>query len=109
MEAKFGFVLPHMDRIDDMEGLCVYLQLKINHCFRCLYTSKRFRSAEAAKASMEATGNRRFNPDTFEAEFGRFYKRLEDSSAAESKRLAIVEHGPWGDVEGVTPAGKMLV
>jgi len=100
-----------MERINDMHGLCCYLQIKINHCFRCLYTSKHFRSAEAVKAHMAATGNRRFNSETFEAEFGRFYERLEESKVAEKQRLAIVQHGAWGEAgeEGVTATGKKLV
>jgi len=111
MEAKFGFLIPHIDRVKDMEMLCTYLQIKINHCHRCLYSSKRFRSAEAVKAYMASKGNRRFNSDTFEAEFGKFYHPLAETRQGEQDRLVLAEHGTWGTSgeEGVTASGKKLV
>jgi len=111
MEKKFGFVIPHLSRVKDMEMLCTYLQIKINHCCRCLYTSKRFRSPEAAKDYMAAKGNRRFNSETFEDEFGKFYHPLGDTKKAEKERLQIVQNGAWGKSgeEGVTASGKVLV
>merc|ERR1740117_1707308 len=82
MEAMFGFVIPEIERVVDMEGMCQYLQLKINHCFRCLYSTKQFGSREAVKHFMvhatywclvtecrptcsfqESKGNRRFNSE----------------------------------------------
>lgn len=111
MEAKFGFIIPHIERVKDMEMLCAYLQIKINHCYRCLYSSKRFHSPEAVKAYMAAKGNRRFNSDTFEAEFGKFYHSLSDSRQEEESRLALAHEGAWGTSgeEGVTSTGKKLV
>lgn len=111
MQGKFGFKLPHMDKIKDMETLACYLQIKVNHCCRCLYSSKRFRSPEAAKDYMASKGNRRFNSETFEEEFGRFYHPLAESKRAEKERLQLVEHGAWGKSgeEGVTATGKTLV
>jgi len=111
MQKKFGFIIPHIERVKDMEMLCTYLQIKINQCCRCLYTSKRFRSPEAAKDFMRAKGNTRFNSDTFEEEFGRFYHSMEDSRQEEKQRLQIVQHGAWGKhgEEGVTPSGMVLV
>jgi len=100
-----------LDRVKDMENMALYLQIKVNHCCRCIYTSKRFRSPEAAKDFMASKGNRRFNSDTFEEEFGKFYHPLHDSKRAERERLQLVEHGAWGKSgeEGVTATGKSLV
>jgi len=110
MEAKFGFIIPHIEQVADMEMLCQYLQIKINHCCRCLYSSKRFRSPEAVKAYMAAKGNRRFNSETFEQEFGRFYHQLAENKTEEEHRLALLEDGAWGErEEGVTASGKTLV
>ena len=71
-----GFSIPDIERVNDMEGqghlmrvheflivspgLCHYLQLKVNHCYRCLYSSKRFKSREAVKHYMVQDPNYRW-------------------------------------------------
>eukprot|EP00656_Telonema_subtile_P043525 TRINITY_DN4986_c0_g1_i1.p1 TRINITY_DN4986_c0_g1~~TRINITY_DN4986_c0_g1_i1.p1 ORF type:complete len:423 (-),score=134.75 TRINITY_DN4986_c0_g1_i1:140-1408(-) len=108
MFAIYGFEIPEIERVVDMEGLCHYLQLKINHCFRCLYTSKRFRSREAVKHYMDAKGNRRFNTETFKLEFSRFYDKL-NIFGDEPAMNCTQEQLDAALEQGMTPSGKKMV
>jgi len=101
-----GFSIPDIERVNDMEGLCHYLQLKVNHCYRCLYSSKRFKSREAVKHYMESKGNKRFNSDTFKVEFERFYapsrEALIGGNLTQEQLDETLERG-------FTPSGKILI
>eukprot|EP00658_Telonema_sp_P-2_P085171 TRINITY_DN964_c0_g1_i3.p1 TRINITY_DN964_c0_g1~~TRINITY_DN964_c0_g1_i3.p1 ORF type:complete len:385 (+),score=112.21 TRINITY_DN964_c0_g1_i3:215-1369(+) len=106
MEDIYGFILPDIERVIDMEGLCQYLQLKVNHCYRCVYSSKRFNSREAVKHYMESKGNRRLNSETFKIEFGRFYAEEE---AVEGAMNVTQEEIDEALEKGMTPSGKKLI
>merc|ERR1712195_245571 len=108
MEAMFGFVIPEIERVVDMEGMCQYLQLKINHCFRCLYSTKQFGSREAVKHFMESKGNRRFNSETHELEFGRFYDKMR-IFGDEGHHNITHEQLQESIEQGKTPSGKTMI
>jgi len=108
MEAIYGFTIPEIDRVVDMEGMCQYLQLKINHCFRCLYSTKRFGSREAVKHYMASKGNRRFNSETFDLEFGRFYDKM-NIHGDEAHHNITQEELMEAIDQGKTPSGKTMI
>merc|ERR1711865_238470 len=108
MEAIYGFTIPEIDRVVDMEGMCQYLQLKINHCFRCLYSTKRFGSREAVKHFMESKGNRRFNSETHELEFGRFYDKMRIFGDEDHHNITH-EQLQESIEQGKTPSGKTMI
>merc|ERR1712195_436715 len=108
MEAMFGFVIPEIERVVDMEGMCQYLQLKINHCFRCLYSTKQFGSREAVKHFMESKGNRRFNSETHELEFGRFYDKMRIFGDEDHHNITH-EQLQESIEQGKTPSGKTMI
>merc|ERR1712195_233059 len=108
MEAMFGFVIPEIERVVDMEGMCQYLQLKINHCFRCLYSTQQFGSREAVKHFMESKGNRRFNSETHELEFGRFYDKMRIFGDEDHHNITH-EQLQESIEQGKTPSGKTMI
>lgn len=76
MAATFGFYLPYVDALDDIEGLLVYLGMKVGLGYACVECDKAFASVPAVQHHMRSKQHCRMtaDDDVWVAEYASFYE-----------------------------------
>jgi len=76
MRSHFGFFLPFVEALHDLEGLLLYLGEKVGIGYCCIYCSKEFYSASAARNHMADKGHCKILFYDNEEEYGEFYNLM---------------------------------
>eukprot|EP00043_Microstomoeca_roanoka_P007527 m.72438 g.72438 ORF g.72438 m.72438 type:complete len:500 (+) comp13858_c0_seq1:794-2293(+) len=58
MSEKHGFFVPHLEYVDDLQGLIRYLQVKVGNYFTCIYCNKQCSGLEAVRQHMADKGHK---------------------------------------------------
>ncbi|EGD83548.1 zinc finger protein [Salpingoeca rosetta] len=74
MGQKHGFFIPHLEFVDDLQGLVRYLQLKVGNYFTCIWCNKACAGLEAVRQHMDDKGHKQVDySDEGQLELGDFY------------------------------------
>eukprot|EP01090_Pellita_catalonica_P003459 TRINITY_DN13130_c0_g1_i1.p1 TRINITY_DN13130_c0_g1~~TRINITY_DN13130_c0_g1_i1.p1 ORF type:complete len:349 (-),score=55.52 TRINITY_DN13130_c0_g1_i1:773-1819(-) len=73
MRVKYGFFIPYIDALHDLEGLLSYLGEKVGIGYSCIYCPREFYTASAAQSHMRDKSHCKFIFFEKEEEYAEFY------------------------------------
>lgn len=85
MRRNFGFFVPEVEALNDLEGLIAYLGEKVGIGYTCLYCEKSFHSLVAVRSHMVDVGHCKIKFYESLEEFEDFYNLGEESDEEESE------------------------